>query len=121
MSSPASILGFRDVLKNPSVKRLWIARIVRIFGDFLAIFAVFSVVTFQLNGTPTQVSMILAAYLAPLAIISPLAGVFGALLSVYVRDVLQIQRRALRHAEFTDRLRVPPYLSRHSSACSGAP
>jgi MFS family permease len=76
MSSPASILGFRDVLKNPSVKRLWIAQIVSIFGDFLAIFAVFSVVTFQLHGTPTQVSMILAAYLAPLAVISPLAGVF---------------------------------------------
>jgi DHA3 family macrolide efflux protein-like MFS transporter len=76
MSSPASTLGFRDVLKNPSVKRLWIAQIVSIFGDFLAIFAVFSVVTFQLHGTPTQVSMILAAYLAPLAVISPLAGVF---------------------------------------------
>ena len=100
MSSTASILGFRDVLKNPNVKRLWIAQIVSIFGDFLAIFAVFSVVTFQLHGTPTQVSMILAAYLAPLAVISPLAGVFvdkwnvkatsfGALLSVYVRDVLQ--------------------------------
>ena len=76
MASPASILGFRDVLKNRSVKRLWIAQIVSIFGDFLAIFAVFSVVTFQLHGTPTQVSMILAAYLAPLAVISPLAGVF---------------------------------------------
>jgi MFS transporter, DHA3 family, macrolide efflux protein len=76
MSSPASILGFRDVLKNPNVKRLWTAQIVSIFGDFLAIFAVFSVVTFQLHGTPTQVSMILAAYLAPLAVISPLAGVF---------------------------------------------
>ena len=76
MSSPASALGFRDVLKTPAVKRLWIAQIVSIFGDFLAVFAVFSVVTFQLHGTPTQVSMILAAYMAPLAVISPLAGVF---------------------------------------------
>ena len=76
MSSPTSSLGFRDVLKTPAVKRLWIAQIVSIFGDFLAVFAVFSVVTFQLHGTPTQVSMILAAYLAPLAVISPLAGVF---------------------------------------------
>jgi MFS family permease len=74
--TPASALGFRDVLKNPSVKRLWIAQIVSIFGDFLAVFAVISVVTFQLHGTPTQVSMILAAYMAPLAIISPLAGVY---------------------------------------------
>jgi len=76
MSSPAPTLGFSDVLRTPAVKRLWIAQIVSIFGDFLAIFAVFSVVTFQLHGTPTQVSMILAAYLAPLAVISPLAGVF---------------------------------------------
>jgi DHA3 family macrolide efflux protein-like MFS transporter len=76
MSSPASILGFRDVLKTPAVKRLWIAQIVSIFGDFLAVFAVISVVTFQLHGTATQVSMILAAYMAPLAVISPLAGVY---------------------------------------------
>lgn len=76
MSSPASTLGFRDVLKTPAVQRLWIAQIVSIFGDFLAVFAVISVVTFELHGTPTQVSMILAAYLAPLAVISPLAGVY---------------------------------------------
>jgi MFS transporter, DHA3 family, macrolide efflux protein len=76
MSSPASTLGFRDVLKSPAVKRLWIAQIVSIFGDFLAVFAVISVVTFQLHGTATQVSMILAAYMAPLAVISPLAGVY---------------------------------------------
>src|SRR4029077_1739402 len=47
-----------------------------VFGDFLAIFAVFSVVTFQLHGTPVQVSMILVSYLLPLAVLSPLAGVF---------------------------------------------
>jgi hypothetical protein len=40
MSSPASALGFRDVLKTPAVKRLWIAQVVSIFGDFLAVFAV---------------------------------------------------------------------------------
>src|ERR1022692_1861118 len=51
-------------------------QLVSIFGDFLAIFAVFSLVTFQLHGTPTQVSMILVAYMLPLAVVSPLAGVF---------------------------------------------
>src|SRR3954449_4606280 len=76
MATPASTLGFRDVLKTTAVRRLWIAQIVSIFGDFLAIFAVFSVVTFQLHGTATQVSMIMAAYLFPLAVISPVAGVF---------------------------------------------
>src|SRR5712692_8635428 len=75
MATPAPTLGFRDVLKTPAVKRLCIAQIVSIFGDFLAIFAIFSVVTFQMHGTPTQVSMILVAFLLPLAIVSPLAGV----------------------------------------------
>ena len=63
MASPTSILAFATFCKTPSGKRLWIAQLVSIFGDFLAVFAVFSVVTFQLHGTPTQVSMILAAYL----------------------------------------------------------
>src|SRR5215471_10087721 len=76
MASPASALGFGDVLKTPALKRLWIAQLVSVFGDFLAIFAVFSVVTFQLHGTPTQVSMILVAFLTPLAVVSPIAGVF---------------------------------------------
>jgi DHA3 family macrolide efflux protein-like MFS transporter len=76
MASPTAKLSFSEVLAIPSVRRLWIAQLVSIFGDFLAIFAVFSVVTFQLHGTPTQVTMILIAYLLPLAVISPLAGVF---------------------------------------------
>ncbi|HYW42999.1 MAG TPA: MFS transporter [Bryobacteraceae bacterium] len=76
MASPAATLGFREVLQLRSIRRLWMAQIVSIFGDFLAVFAVFSLVTFQLHGTPTQVSMILVAYLAPLTVVSPLAGVF---------------------------------------------
>jgi MFS transporter, DHA3 family, macrolide efflux protein len=76
MASPTPHLTFRDVLKIRSVRRIWLAQLVSIFGDFLAIFAVFSLVTFQLHGTPTQVSMILVAYMLPLAVVSPLAGVF---------------------------------------------
>src|SRR5205809_6974305 len=76
MSSPTSSLGFREVLQTTSVRRLWLAQVISIVGDFLAVFAVFSVVTFQLHGTPTQVSLVIVAFLAPLAIISPLAGVF---------------------------------------------
>jgi MFS family permease len=69
-------LSFGEVLRVREVRRLWIAQIVSVFGDFLAIFAVFSVVTFELHGTPTQVSMILASFMLPLAVVSPLAGVF---------------------------------------------
>src|SRR5215475_1525948 len=76
MAAPAVPLGFRDVLSIRAVRRLWMAQVVSVFGDFLAVFAVFSVVTFQLHGTPTQVSMILVAFLAPFALVSPVAGVY---------------------------------------------
>src|ERR1022692_2689346 len=76
MASPTLHLTFRDVLKIRSVRRLWLAPLVRIFGGFFAIFSGFSLVTFQLHGTSTQVSMILVAYMLPLAMVSPLAGVF---------------------------------------------
>src|SRR6266567_188510 len=76
MASPTSTLGFREVLQTPAVKRLWIAQIISVFGDFLAIFAILSLVTFQLHGTPPQVAMVLVAFIAPFAIISPIAGVF---------------------------------------------
>jgi DHA3 family macrolide efflux protein-like MFS transporter len=76
MSTAATALSFREVLAIGPVRRLWIAQIVSIFGDFLAIFAVIGVVTFNLHGTPNQVSMILVSFLLPLAFISPLAGVF---------------------------------------------
>ncbi|MCU1236235.1 MAG: major facilitator superfamily 1 [Candidatus Solibacter sp.] len=76
MASPTSSLGFREVLRTPAVKRLWIAQIISVFGDFLAIFAILSLVTFQLHGTAAQVAMVLVSFIAPFAIISPIAGVF---------------------------------------------
>jgi MFS family permease len=69
-------LSFKEVLRIQPVRRLWIAQLVSIFGDYLAVFAMFSIVTFNLHGTPFQVSMILVAYLLPMAVISPFAGVF---------------------------------------------
>src|ERR1017187_3859437 len=76
MASPTPHLTFRDVLKIRSVRRLWLAPLVSIFGAFFGVFAVVCPVKFQLHGTPTQVSMILVAYMLPLAVVSPLAGVF---------------------------------------------
>ncbi len=76
MPAPAPQLGFGDVLKNRPIRRLWIAQIVSVFGDFLALFAIFSVVTFQMHGTPVEVSMILVAYLCRWRCSAPLAGVF---------------------------------------------
>ncbi len=76
MATPATPLSFGAVLRIPAVKRLFIAQIVSVFGDFLALFAVLAYVTFNLHGTATQVSMILVSFLLPLAVISPVAGVF---------------------------------------------
>jgi MFS family permease len=69
-------MGFRDVLKIPAVRRLWLAQLVSVFGDFLAIYAIFSVVSFQMHAPATEISLIMVAYLLPLAVISPIAGVF---------------------------------------------
>ncbi len=76
MSHPAAQLTFRQVLAIPAVRRLWIAQLISVFGDFLAVFAVFSVVTFKLHGTPTQVGFILVSFLLPFAFIGPIAGVY---------------------------------------------
>lgn len=76
MPSSTPQLSFSEALHIRAVRRLWFAQIISVFGDFLAVFAVFSVVTFELHGTPVQVSMILVAFLTPFAFVSPLAGVY---------------------------------------------
>jgi MFS family permease len=55
---------------------LWIATVVSVFGDFLAIFAIIALVTFNLHGSATEVAMVLVSFMAPFAIVSPFAGVF---------------------------------------------
>jgi MFS family permease len=69
-------LSFREALGIRAVRRLWFAQIVSVCGDFLAVFAVFSVVTFELHGTPVQLALIMVAFLTPFAFVSPLAGVY---------------------------------------------
>jgi DHA3 family macrolide efflux protein-like MFS transporter len=55
---------------------LWIAQLVSVFGDFLAVYAIFSIVSFQMHASATEVSLVLVFYLLPLAVVSPVAGVF---------------------------------------------
>jgi MFS family permease len=55
---------------------VWYAQLVSLFGDFLALFAVLSVVTYRMHGTPTQVTGVSIAYMLPLAVLGPLSGVF---------------------------------------------
>jgi MFS family permease len=69
-------LTFRDVLRNDVMRRVWYAQIVSLFGDFLALFAVIAVVSFRMHGTPNQLTGVQIAYMLPLVILGPLAGVF---------------------------------------------
>ena len=69
-------MTFRDVLGLTVMRRVWFAQLVSLFGDFLALFAVLSVVTYRMHGTPTQVTGVSIAYMLPLAVLGPLSGVF---------------------------------------------
>jgi DHA3 family macrolide efflux protein-like MFS transporter len=68
---------FREVLAIPGVRRLWLGQLVSIAGDFLAIFAVLSIASFRLHGTPAQITGVTISYMLPLALLSPVAGVFA--------------------------------------------
>ncbi len=69
-------LTFREVLANDVIRRVWFAQLVSLFGDFLALFAVISVVSFRMHGTATQLTWVQISYMFPLVILGPLAGVF---------------------------------------------
>ena len=76
MTSPERQMTIREVLRLRAVRPLWLAQVVSVFGDFLALFAVFSYASFRLGASATQVTRISVAYIIPLAFIGPVAGVF---------------------------------------------
>jgi len=59
----------------PEFRTIWFAQFVSIFGDFVALFAIISLITFRWHGSPVQVTAMTIAYVLPLAIIEPPAGV----------------------------------------------
>jgi DHA3 family macrolide efflux protein-like MFS transporter len=69
-------LSMGAVLRMVTMRRLWYAQIVSVFGDFLALFAVITVMTFKLHATPQQVTGIQIAYLLPIALLGIVSGVF---------------------------------------------
>ena len=77
MSETHKQLGFREVLGIFEVRRIWLAQIVSLFGDFLAIFAVLSQVSFQFHASATEVTGISVSFLLPFAVIGPIVGVFA--------------------------------------------
>jgi DHA3 family macrolide efflux protein-like MFS transporter len=76
MTAPAPQLTIREVLKLKPVRRLWAAQVVSVFGDFLAIFAVLSYVSFSLQASAAQVTLISVSFMIPFGVIGPVAGVF---------------------------------------------
>ena len=66
----------RGVFGQREFRTLWLAQFVSVFGDFLALFGVISLITFRWHGTAAQVTYLLIAYMLPLAIVSPISGVF---------------------------------------------
>jgi DHA3 family macrolide efflux protein-like MFS transporter len=69
-------LTMRDVMRIPMMRRLWYAQTISVFGDFLALFAVISILTFKLHATAQQVTGVQIAYMLPIAVLGILAGVF---------------------------------------------
>lgn len=70
-------LSMGAVLRIVPLRRLWYAQVVSVFGDFLALYAVMTIVTYKLHATPQQVTGIQIAYLAPIAILGTISGVFA--------------------------------------------
>ena len=74
--APAEPLSMGAVLKIDTMRRLWYAQIVSAFGDFLALFAIITVMTFSLRATPQQITGLNIAYLLPIALLGVISGVF---------------------------------------------
>jgi DHA3 family macrolide efflux protein-like MFS transporter len=75
-AAPPAPMTFRQVLGLVVMRRVWYAQLVSLLGDFLALFAVISVVTYRMHWTPAQVTGVQIAYMLPLAVLGPLSGVF---------------------------------------------
>lgn len=69
-------LSMGAVLRIVPMRRMWYAQIVSVLGDFLALFAVIEVITFQMHGTAQQVTGLQIAYMLPIAVLGVVSGVF---------------------------------------------
>ena len=76
MEATQTQMSMAEVLRLTPFRRLWIAQIVSVFGDFLAIFAVLGYVSFNLHASAGEVVGISVSFMIPFALIGPVAGVF---------------------------------------------
>src|SRR3954467_6680595 len=75
MTAEAQAPPLPSIFRLPGFRTIWIAQFISIFGDFLALFGIISFITFRLHGTAVQVTTITIAYILPLAVFGPVAGV----------------------------------------------
>ncbi len=69
-------LSLGAVLRIVPMRRMWYAQIVSVLGDFLALFAVIEVMTFQLHANAQQVTGLQISYMLPIALLGVVSGVF---------------------------------------------
>ena len=69
-------LSMGAVLRIAAMRRVWCAQVISVFGDFLALFAVISTLTFRLGANPQQITGVQISYLLPIALLGVIAGVF---------------------------------------------
>ena len=69
-------LSMRQALAIPAFRKLWLATLVSIFGDFLALYAIFSEMTFRMHASARAITLVTVFFLLPLAFVGPVAGVF---------------------------------------------
>lgn len=68
--------SLKAILQHRPFRTLWLAQFVSIFGDFLALFGVINLITFTMHGTAVQVTAVTIAFVLPMALVGPVAGVF---------------------------------------------
>lgn len=69
-------MTMRQVLSIQSMRRIWYAQIISNLGDFLALYAVLSVMSFQMHASVVQLTWVQISYMAPIALLGIVAGVF---------------------------------------------
>lgn len=69
-------LSVRQALAIPSFRKLWLAQMVSIFGDFLALYAVLSMMSFRMHASARAITLVTVFFLLPMAFVGPVAGVF---------------------------------------------
>src|SRR5574342_749276 len=70
------MVTYRQVLRNRRFFAVWLAQFVSSFGDWLALLALMSLAAFSKRGSAQEVSYLLIAFVTPIAVVGPIAGVF---------------------------------------------